>query len=107
MIAVVASEPGSEPCAMNTVIGKRIATPLVPPSPGSTPMTRPSTTATKSIATLIGCSAVAKPPASCPNTSIYLKGEESRRVQEALRQGHAEAELEDREYDDRERDRDR
>ncbi len=54
MIAVVASDPGSEPCAMKTVIGRRIATPLVPPSPGSTPMTRPSTTATKSIATLIG-----------------------------------------------------
>jgi hypothetical protein len=33
--------PPSPPLAMKTVIGRRIATPLVPPRPGSTPMTRP------------------------------------------------------------------
>jgi len=40
--------------AMMTVIGRRIATALVPPSPGSTPTTRPSMTPTKSMKMLNG-----------------------------------------------------
>jgi len=70
MIAVTSFDPGSAPFLMKRLIGRRIATPLVPPSPGRTPITSPRTMATKSMAMLIGCSAVAKPPASCPKISI-------------------------------------
>jgi len=54
--------------AMMTVIGRRIATALVPPSPGRTPTTRPSMTPMNSMKRLNGCNAVAKPPARSPKT---------------------------------------
>src|SRR5439155_631007 len=44
MTAVVAFAPAMSPRAMTTLIGRRIATPPVPPSPGSTPMTTPTVT---------------------------------------------------------------
>ena len=46
---------------MLKVSGNRIATPLAPPSPGSTPMMTPSTMPTTITMMLKGCSATAKP----------------------------------------------
>src|SRR5437867_460587 len=106
MIAVTSFDPGSAPFLMKRLMGRRIATPLVPPSPGSTPMTSPSTIATKSMRMLIGCRAVAKPPASWPKTSIQLEGEDSLLVEDALRQADAKADLERDEDDERKRDQD-
>jgi len=60
--------------AMMTVIGRRIATALVPPRPGRTPTTSPRTTPTNSMRMLNGWSAVAKPPPRSPKT---LKNEVS------------------------------
>ena len=54
--------------AMMTVIGRRIATALVPPRPGSTPTTSPRITPMKSMKMLNGCRAVANPPARSPKT---------------------------------------
>jgi hypothetical protein len=46
---------------IENVSGKRIATPLAPPSPGSTPMSTPSTMPSSITPMLNGCSATAKP----------------------------------------------
>jgi hypothetical protein len=46
---------------MLNVSGRRMATPLAPPSPGSTPMMTPSTIPTIITMMLKGCSATAKP----------------------------------------------
>ena len=46
---------------MLKVSGSRIATPLAPPSPGSTPMMTPSTMPTTISMMLYGCSTTAKP----------------------------------------------
>ena len=43
------------------VSGNRMATPLAPPSPGSTPMSTPSTMPRNITPMLKGCSATAKP----------------------------------------------
>ena len=46
---------------MLKVSGSRIATPLAPPRPGSTPMRTPSTMPTTITMMLNGCSTTAKP----------------------------------------------
>ena len=46
---------------MLKVSGRRIAMPLAPPSPGSTPMMTPSTMPRNISAMLYGCSATEKP----------------------------------------------
>ena len=46
---------------IENVSGSRIATPLAPPSPGSTPMMTPSTMPSTITMMLNGCSATAKP----------------------------------------------
>ena len=46
---------------MLNVSGSRIATPLAPPRPGSTPMMTPSTMPTTISTMLNGCSTTAKP----------------------------------------------
>ena len=46
---------------MVKVSGRRIATPLAPPSPGSTPITVPSAMPTTATIRLYGCSATWKP----------------------------------------------
>src|SRR5258708_2598387 len=93
--------------AMMTVIGRRIATALVPPRPGRTLTTRPSTTPMNSMRMLNGCRAVPKPPARSPRTfenslSRPLRGgcasewQDLQVVEEALRQRDAEPDLERR-----------
>jgi hypothetical protein len=46
---------------MENVSGSRIATPLAPPRPGSTPMTVPSVMPSTASPRLAGCSATEKP----------------------------------------------
>ena len=58
MIAEVAP-PGV--CAMPKVSGSRMATPLAPPRPGSTPMITPRITPVNMSAMLVGVSATPKP----------------------------------------------
>ena len=62
MIAEVAP-PGV--CAMPKVSGSRIATPLAPPRPGSTPMITPRITPVNISAMLVGVSATPKPCVEC------------------------------------------
>src|SRR4026207_2334134 len=56
---------------IENVRGNRIATPLAPPRPGSTPMITPSTMPTNISQILYGCRTLAKPAIRLPNSSIY------------------------------------
>src|SRR5215211_6331817 len=81
--------------AMKTDRGSRMATPLVPPRPGNTPITSPRKQAMSSSTRLYGWAAVAKPPARLPSvSSITASDKKSQVVEHALRQAHAESELE-------------
>src|SRR5688572_318671 len=89
MIAEVAP-PGV--CAMPKVSGSRIATPLAPPSPGSTPMITPRITPVNISSRLVGVMATPKPCISDWISSISVQAQQ--RLERALRQGHQEPNLE-------------
>src|SRR6185436_10584665 len=88
MIAEVAP-PGV--CAMLKVSGSRMATPLAPPSPGSTPMITPVNISSR----LVSVSATAKPPARAWISATSVQPEES--FDGTLGQRHQEPALEDQE----------
>src|SRR6266850_2063425 len=98
MIAEVVP-PGD--CAIEKVSGRRIATPLAPPSPGSTPMMTPSTMPTNISARFLKLSATTKPCSSDWISSINARP--SAHAQQVLerpfRQRHLEPDLEDQEKD--------
>src|SRR5688500_10033946 len=82
-------------CAMPKVRGSRIATPLAPPSPGSTPMITPRKTPATRIARLAGASAPANPCISAWNSSTSVQAEQD--LERAFLQRHEKALLEDQE----------
>src|SRR6185503_3874875 len=57
---------------IENVSGSRIATPLAPPSPGSTPISTPSVMPTNISATLVGVSTTAKPWINALSSSILI-----------------------------------
>src|SRR6185503_12922129 len=88
-------------CAMENVSGSRIATPLAPPRPGSTPMITPSTMPANISIRLNHDSATPKPPMSDWISCMAL-GEAEGRFERALGQRHLEPHLEhDEEADHR------
>src|SRR5918999_3147733 len=89
MIAEVAP-PGV--CAMPKVSGSRMATPLAPPRPGSTPMITPRMTPVNISAMLIGVSATPKPCISAWISSMSVQTNE--RLNRPLGQRHLEPDLE-------------
>src|ERR1700737_4787822 len=95
MIAEVAP-PGD--CAIEKVSGSRMATPLAPPRPGSTPMMTPSTMPTNISARFLKVRATTKPCSSAWTSSIRL-GQAQQGLERALRQRHLEPEFEDNEKD--------
>src|SRR5690349_10929427 len=95
-------------CAIENVSGSRMATPLAPPSPGSTPMMTPSRMPTSISATLVKLRATAKPWKSDCRSAIMAASVQSEQCFErALRQRHEEPDLEDEIEDDAEADADR
>src|SRR5438477_7736609 len=86
---------------MRNVSGSRMATPLAPPSPGSTPMMVPSVIPTTATSRLKGVIAMWKPRMMFSKpTSVTQPC-----FERTLRQGHQEPPLEDDECHHRERDR--
>src|SRR6185369_12820993 len=95
MIAEVAP-PGC--CAIPNVSGSRIATPLAPPSPGSTPMITPRMMPASISSRLNHESATANPPISDWSSCIAAPLVESEeRFERTLGQRHAEPDLEHQE----------
>src|SRR5262245_9826114 len=92
MMAEVAP-PGC--CAMPKVSGSRIATPLAPPRPGSTPMITPSTMPVNISSRFFVDSAMTKPCASAWISSTSVQPEKS--FHRALGQRHLEPQLEHQE----------
>src|SRR5918996_5125185 len=90
MIAEVAP-PGV--CAMPKVSGSRMATPLAPPRPGSTPMITPRMTPVNISAMLVGVSATPKPCISAWISSMSVHADPG--FQRTLGQRHLEPDLED------------
>src|SRR3954467_7832534 len=84
-------------CAMEKVSGSRIATPLAPPRPGSTPMMMPSTTPMNMSSRLNGDRATPKPCISAWISSTCSSTQPERRLERALGQRHAEPDLESQE----------
>src|SRR3979490_405700 len=103
MIAEVVP-PGD--CAIEKVSGSRMATPLAPPRPGSTPMITPSTMPTNINARFLRVRATTKPCSRDCTSSIRLT-QPQQRLERALRQRHLEPELEDQEKNDAVADADR
>src|SRR3954470_16940764 len=97
------------------VSGKRIATPLGPPSPGSTPTKTPSTRPTIISAMVFHVSRTAKPCMSRPRASmaIFLAAQflatqslaTQGRFERALRHDHVKRYIEDDEHDGGEQER--
>src|SRR5688572_15006534 len=90
MIAEVAP-PGV--CAMPKVSGSRMATPLAPPRPGSTPMITPRITPVNMSAMLVGVSTTPKPCINDWISSTSVQSEPG--FHDALGQRHLEPDLED------------
>src|SRR6185436_15667251 len=90
MIAEVVP-PGS--CAMMKFSGSRIATPLAPPSPGSTPMITPRITPANISATFFSDKAIAKPCIRDWISSISVQPQQG--FKRALGQGDLEPHFED------------
>src|SRR3970282_2169317 len=85
-------------CAMPKVSGSRMATPLAPPSPGSTPMIRPRSTPGNISATVGGVSATPKPGISAVISPMSVRRpsvQSDPGFHRALGQGHLEPHLED------------
>src|SRR5439155_21462113 len=85
------------------VSGSRIATPLGPPRPGSTPTKMPSTRPTIIRARIFQVSRTLKPQTRSPKASIVLASEEG--FERALGHDHAEGDLEGDEHDERHQER--
>src|SRR3954469_6025123 len=86
---------------IENVSGSRMATPLAPPSPGSTPMSTPSVMPTSMRSRFIGVRMTLKPwnraLSSVMARGVPVRGsvaEERERVEHALVQGHLEPHLE-------------
>src|SRR6185369_7936151 len=102
MIAEVVP-PGT--CAIENVSGSRIATPLAPPSPGSTPMITPRMIPANISATFFSDSAITKP---CSSDWISSTSGDSEQVlQRPLGQRDLEPDFEDQEEHDAVADADR
>src|SRR5262245_20370847 len=86
------------------VRGSRIATPLAPPSPGSTPMMVPSTMPTTAITRLKGVMAIWNPRSRCSNP-LMARSVPEPAFERPLRQRHQEPHLEDEEGHHRDPDR--
>src|SRR6185312_12849879 len=84
-------------CAIEKVRGSRIATPLAPPRPGSTPMITPRTTPASISTRLNHESATWKPPIRLWISCIAASGETEGRFERALRQRDLEPDLEHQE----------
>src|SRR4051812_9108962 len=82
-------------CAMLKVRGSRMATPLAPPRPGSTPMITPRITPVNISSRLVSDSATAKPCASAWISATSVQPEQS--FDGTLGQRHQEPALEDQE----------
>src|SRR4051812_17560090 len=82
-------------CAMLKVRGSRMATPLAPPSPGSTPMMTPRITPVNISSRLVSDSATAKPCARAWISATSVQPEQS--FDGTLGQRHQEPALEDQE----------
>src|SRR5918911_4444497 len=76
------------------VSGRRIATPLAPPRPGSTPITTPRMMPTNMNATFFSVSATTKPCRSDSISAMRGLGETQGRFQRAFGQRHEEPHLE-------------
>src|SRR4051812_37706401 len=88
-------------CAIEKVSGSRMATPLAPPSPGSTPMMMPSTTPISISIRLNGDSATPKPWMSELISSTSRPSREPEGgFERPFRQGDLEPDLEDQEEGD-------
>src|SRR3954467_6367894 len=83
-------------CAMEKVSGSRMATPLAPPRPGSTPMITPSTMPTNISPRFLRLRATMKPPARDASSSIFLAYAQQV-LERAFGQRHLEPGLEDEE----------
>src|SRR5512146_3267633 len=87
-------------CAIEKVSGSRIATPLAPPRPGSTPMITPSRMPNSISARLVSVRATAKPWNSDWMSSITVASVQAeQRLERPLGQRHEEPDLEDEEED--------
>src|SRR5690242_17812166 len=83
-------------CAIEKVSGRRIATPLAPPRPGSTPMITPSRMPTSISARLVRLSATAKPWKSDCRSAITMPSvQPEQRLERPLGQRNEEPDLED------------
>src|SRR5262249_48564455 len=94
--SITMAEVGS----MVKVNGSRIATPLGPPSPGSTPTKMPSTSPTIISDSVFQVSRTPKPCKRRPKASIAFLEAEGR-FQRSLRHDHVEGELESDEHRER------
>src|SRR3954469_20809648 len=83
-------------CAIENVSGSRMATPLAPPRPGSTPMITPSTMPTNISPRFLKLSAMMKPPARDASSSIFL-ADAQQVLERPLGQRHLEPGFEDQE----------
>src|SRR6516225_6775932 len=82
------------------VSGSRMATPLGPPSPGSTPTKMPSTSPMIMNTSVLNVSRTPKPCSRRPNASIWSVAEEC--FERPLRHDHVEGDIEGDEHDERE-----
>src|SRR3954468_19741981 len=93
-------------CAIENVSGSRIATPLAPPSPGSTPMITPSVMPASMSSRLNQESATSKPPIRELISCMAASGVAEGRFERALGQRDLEPDLEHHEEDQHHAERD-
>src|SRR3954451_7063269 len=86
--------------SMLKVSGSRMATPLGPPRPGSTPTNMPSTRPRIMNASVLKVISTLKPWSRSPNASIAPLLEPEGRFQRALRHDHVESDIEGDEHGD-------
>src|SRR6476661_9365106 len=89
---------------IENVSGSRMATPLAPPSPGSTPMRTPRVIPTSISRMFIGVSTTLKPWKRALSSVMARRGsvaEEGEGIEAALVQGHLEPDLEHQEEEGR------
>src|SRR6185369_10272475 len=84
------------------VSGSRMATPLGPPRPGSTPTKMPSTSPTIISDSVLKVSRTPKPWMSSPNASIAWASITEEGFERPLRHDHVEGDVEGNEHDERE-----
>src|ERR1700742_1254290 len=96
--SITMAEVGS----MVKVSGSRIATPLGPPSPGSTPTKMPSTSPTIMRARVLAVNRTWKPWKRSSNASMPARLETQGRLERPFRHDHVERDLEGEEHDEAE-----